>query len=286
MLALIQFLGRQGRAALLSWGIALVGAIAALSYVAGPGLALPLLYVLPIATVAWFAGNAAGMGLAVAAAAVWTAVDGVHGGTTDVTAWNALIRLAVLLTLAGFVAGLNTALKYARTDYLTGIANAPAFHAEAQAELQRARRYGSPVTVVYLDVDDIHAVNQRFGHSVGDALIRSLAVTLRRCLRASDIVARLGADDFAILLPETGPDAAQGMLRKLETVLREAAQKAQWAASLSIGGITFTKAPETVESALNRAEDLMTAAKKADPKTLSVRWQQDGASAAAPGLTA
>jgi len=286
MLALIQFLGRQSRATLLSWGIALIGAISAISYVAGPGLALPLLYVLPLATVSWFAGRAAGMGVGAAAAALWTAIDGVHGGTTDITVWNALIRLTVLLTLAYFVAGLNTALKYTRTDYLTGIANAPAFHDEAHAELQRARRYGSPFTVVYLDVDDIHAVNQRFGHSVGDAMIRSLAVTLRRSLRASDIVARLGADDFAILLPETGPDAAQGMLRKLEIVLREAAQKAQWAASLSIGGITFTKAPETVEGALNRAEDLMTAAKKADRKALSVRWQQDGGSAPAEGLTA
>jgi diguanylate cyclase (GGDEF)-like protein len=285
MLPLIQILGRQSRAALASWGFAVVGAIAALAYVAGPGLAVPVLYVLPAAVVAWFAGRAAGTGVGVTAAVLWTAVDVAHAGTgSDLTYWNAVLRLFVLVGLAQLVAGLNTALRYARTDYLTGIANGPAFHDEAQTELARSRRYGSPFTVVYLDVDDIHAVNQRFGHSVGDAMIRSLAVTLRRSLRSSDLVARLGADDFAILLPETGPEAAQGVLRKLETVLRDAAQKAQWASSLSIGGVTFTKAPESVEGALHRAEDMMSAAKKADRKALSVRWQLEGAPA--EGLSA
>jgi diguanylate cyclase len=92
-------------------------------------------------------------------------------------------------------------------------------------------------------------------------------------LRSTDLVARLGADDFAILLPETSAESAQAALRKLEVLLAESGQKSQWASSFSIGGVTFTSPPDTVEGALNRAEDLMHAAKKADRKSTTVRWQ-------------
>jgi diguanylate cyclase (GGDEF)-like protein len=287
MLALIEVLGRQGKLPLVAWAVAIIGAITGLAFVAGPGFALPILYVLPVAVASWFAGRSAGSALAFLCSLLWLALDVWNGvGLAEVPYWNAALRLVCLLALAQFLAGLNVALQYARTDYLTGIPNNRAFYDLAQGEMARSRRYGSPFTLVYLDIDDIHAVNQRFGHSVGDALIRSLAVTLRKSLRGSDLVARLGADDFAILLPETGPEAAQGVLRKLETVLAVASQKSQWASSLSIGGVTFLSAPDTVEGALNRAEDQMYAAKKADPKATSVRWHLESVTPKAQDLSA
>jgi len=274
MLSVIEALGHRGRASLLAWGSAATLAVAALSYVAGPAVALPILYVLPVVAVAWFAGRAAGAALSLGCAALWLAVDLVHGpAASDLPYWNTLIRIGALLVLTQFLAALNVALQYARTDYLTGIANGRAFYDAAQSELARARRYGSAFTLVYLDVDDLHTVNERYGHYVGDALIRSVAATLRKSLRSTDLVARLGADDFAILLPETSAESAQAALRKLEVLLAESAQKSQWASSFSIGGVTFTSPPDTVEGALNRAEDLMYAAKKADRKSTTVRWQ-------------
>jgi diguanylate cyclase (GGDEF)-like protein len=274
MLSLIEALGRQGRVALLAWGAAAVAAVTALSYVAGPEVGLPILYVLPVVAVGWFAGLTAGVAMALLSAGLWLVVDLTRGPAAgDVPYWNTAIRAAALLILVHVLAALNVALQYARTDYLTGIANGRAFYDAAQSEIARARRYGSAFTVVYLDVDDLRTVNEKYGHYVGDALIRSLAATLRKSLRSTDLVARLGADDFAILLPETSSEAAQAALRKLEKLLVETAQKSQWASSFSIGGVTFTSPPDTVEGALNRAEDVMYVAKKADSKATTVRWQ-------------
>ena len=282
MLSLIEALGRQGRVTLVAWGTALVLAVTALGYVAGPHVAIPLLYVLPVVAVGWFAGLVAGVALSFLSAGLWLAVDLAHGHVPDdLPYWNAAIRLSGLLVLTHFLAALNVALQYARTDYLTGIANGRAFYDAAQAEIARARRYGSAFTLVYLDVDGLRGVNERFGHYVGDALIRSLAATLRKSLRSTDLVARLGADDFAILFPQTSAESAQAALRKLEGVLTESAQKSQWASSFSIGAVTFMSAPDTVEGALNRAEDLMYAAKKADNKATTVRWQMEAVAGSA-----
>jgi len=280
MLSLIEALGRQGRLSLLAWGSASAAALTALGYVAGPELALPALYVLPVAAVSWFAGLGAGIAVSLLSAGLWLGLDLARGSAGDLPYWNTALRAGALLVLTHFLAALNVALQYARTDYLTGIANGRAFYDAAQAEIARARRYGSAFTLVYLDVDDLRTVNERYGHYVGDALIRSVAATLRKSLRATDLVARLGADDFAILLPETSAESAQAALHKLEVLLAESAQKSQWASSFSIGGVTFTSPPDTVEGALNRAEDLMYAAKKADRKKTTVRWQLESVAAA------
>lgn len=282
MLSLIEALGRQGRVALAAWGTALILAVTAVGYVAGPEVAIPVLYILPVVIVGWFAGLAAGVAMSILATGLWLGLDLAHGHLpAGLPYWNAAIRLVSLLVLTHFLAALNVALQYARTDYLTGVANGRAFYDAAQAEIARARRYGSAFTLVYLDVDDLRAVNERFGHYVGDALIRSLAATLRKSLRSTDLVARLGADDFAILFPQTSAESAQAALRKLEGVLTEAAQKSQWASSFSIGAVTFMSAPDTVEGALNRAEDLMYAAKKADSKATTVRWQLEAVAGSA-----
>src|SRR5207247_115031 len=104
---------------------------------------------------------------------------------------------------------------------------------------------------LFVDVDDLRAVNERFGHAVGDALLRRAAATLRARMRATDVVARLGADHFAVLMPETDAAAADGVVRKLETVLAEIAKMGPWTSGFSLGAAIFTEAPETVEAALN-----------------------------------
>jgi len=273
MLALIEFLARQSRLPLLGWGAAVLAIVSALSYVAGADFAVPLLYFLPVTVISWFAGLGSGIAISAASALLWLGVDLAHdpGGPWDRVVWNTLIRLSCFLTLATFLAASGVAFKYARTDALTGIPNGRAFYDAAHAETNRSRRYAGAFTVIHLAVDDLQAVNERFGHSVGDALVRSVAVTLRASLRSTDMVARLSADHFALLMPETGPEAAQGVLRKLEAVLRVVAEKGPWSSRFSVGAVTYRSAPDTVESALNRAEDLMHAARRAEAGQARVR---------------
>lgn len=89
----------------------------------------------------------------------------------------------------------------ARHDPLTGIANRKAFEEAASAQLMRARVDAQPGALLMLDLDGFKGINDRFGHSAGDAILRAVASHLEAAARATDVVARLGGDEFAILCP-------------------------------------------------------------------------------------
>ena len=93
--------------------------------------------------------------------------------------------------------------RLARTDSLTGLANRRHFFERAEDELERSRRYATPVAVLMLDLDRFKAVNDTHGHRTGDLVLRNLATVLSRELRAVDTAGRVGGEEFAVLLPQT-----------------------------------------------------------------------------------
>ncbi len=102
----------------------------------------------------------------------------------------------------------------ATRDSLTGLLNHDAFHRTLATEMSRARRFGRPLTLIMLDLDFFKAVNDTFGHPVGNATLESVAQLLRDSVRECDIIGRLGGEEFAILLPEaSAPDALQAAER-------------------------------------------------------------------------
>ena len=108
----------------------------------------------------------------------------------------------------------------ARVDPLTGLPNRAAWDDRLDAEIARAARTGEPLAMLLLDVDGFAAYNERFGRAGGDALLRALAAAWRAPLRASDVIARIGADEFAIMLPACSPDDAEAIAERInaETV--------------------------------------------------------------------
>jgi diguanylate cyclase (GGDEF)-like protein len=108
----------------------------------------------------------------------------------------------------------------AQTDDLTGAMNRRGFFEAAERELARATRDGAETALLVVDVDDLKVVNDRHGHSVGDALLIQVAETLTRRTRRGDIVGRLGGDEFAVVLPGAGVDAAENLAHELESLLR------------------------------------------------------------------
>jgi diguanylate cyclase (GGDEF)-like protein len=96
----------------------------------------------------------------------------------------------------------------AATDPLTGVLNRRGFDEAFERELARARRHDRPLTLAYLDVRGLKAVNDGDGHLVGDELIRQVAGLMRDCARAGDVIARLGGDEFAVLLAEQSANGA------------------------------------------------------------------------------
>ena len=97
----------------------------------------------------------------------------------------------------------------ALTDSLTGLGNRRAFFDWSEAAIARSERTGSPLSVILFDLDRFKEINDRFGHPVGDTVIRAFAETARARLRAGDFVARLGGEEFGIALPDSsGPEAS------------------------------------------------------------------------------
>lgn len=116
----------------------------------------------------------------------------------------ALLLLALLLARPAFVPLRRLArdAQTSATDDLTNLANRRAFSEAAAAELVRARRSRRPLGVALVDIDDFKPVNDTFGHSTGDRVLREVAEVLREHFREIDLPARLGGDEFAVLLPE------------------------------------------------------------------------------------
>jgi diguanylate cyclase (GGDEF)-like protein len=105
--------------------------------------------------------------------------------------------------------------RQAVTDELTGLANRRSFQETLEAELRRAERFGNALALVFADLDDFKRVNDRFGHGVGDEVLRAFADVLRHRVRSIDQAARLGGEEFAILLPETDAAGAESLAESL-----------------------------------------------------------------------
>ena len=105
------------------------------------------------------------------------------------------------------------------TDELTGLANRRRFMEFVQLELKRAERFQSPLGLLLVDLDDFKLVNDRFGHGTGDEVLRALSDVFRESLRDVDLAARLGGEEFAVLLPETDYSGAAGVAERLRASL-------------------------------------------------------------------
>jgi len=182
-------------------------------------------------------------------------------------AWNIAVLTALLLAL-GYIGVLHyrayrTQRLLTRTDDLTQIENRRAFYEGASREFERARRHNHPFTLAYFDVDDFKEVNTRFGRQVGDGVLCMVAATARQSIRSSDLVARLGADEFALLLPEAGSDGASAVIRKLQQALRDASEATGLPLTVSGGVVTCLQPADSLETAIDTADRLLYGARHA-----------------------
>jgi diguanylate cyclase (GGDEF)-like protein len=103
----------------------------------------------------------------------------------------------------------------ALTDGLTGLYNYRHFWERADVELKRANRYSEPLSCLMIDIDDFKSINDRFDHQFGDFILKKISQILKSPLRATDILARYGGDEFSILLPNTDYDGTQVISKKI-----------------------------------------------------------------------
>lgn len=261
-------IGRWPRPLRAAAGTAMLAVVGAVNLVVGTELSLAPFYLVPVTFFTWFVSGRTGVAAAIGSAALTLlphlSAD-IHYHEPTAPYWNALMHLGIFLFSAFILTeakGLYEREKrQSRRDFLTGVLNERAF-AEVIAEEQgRAARYGYPVTLAYMDLDDFKQVNDRFGHAAGDAVLRSLGAALRGTVRESDTVARVGGDEFIILLPQTGQEASEAVLQKLTSVLRDAMQKSRWPVTFSIGAVTFASPPPPPAEMIKKADEAMYAVK-------------------------
>jgi diguanylate cyclase (GGDEF)-like protein len=109
----------------------------------------------------------------------------------------------------------------ARKDFLTGLANRKAFDEQIRLEEERARRYGRPLSLLMIDIDNFKAVNDSLGHEWGDDVLRVVSRTIATAIRQSDFAARYGGEEFAVILPETEVDDALRAGDRIRLAVRE-----------------------------------------------------------------
>ncbi|HYS21794.1 MAG TPA: GGDEF domain-containing protein [Gemmatimonadales bacterium] len=262
-------LSPASRRRLISLGGALV--LTALIYLANAvtpsTIKLGLLYLIPVLLVTWFEGVfwGAAVTLATAVLRLVIEIDQVPQDTTSVAVLNQLSFLAVAgIAIFGFrhIRRTQTLLEdLAIRDPLTLVYNARAFAERLGQELKRTRRYGRPLSVLYLDLDDFKRVNDSHGHQTGDAVLKLVADAIRRAVRQLDVVGRLGGDEFAVLMPETDGDLAAAAAARLAKELRDAF-KGTPAVTASVGVVSCTRAEAGVDEVLRQADQAMYQAKR------------------------
>src|SRR5438105_2860839 len=143
------------------------------------------------------------------------------------------------------------------TDPLTGLYNRRLFGESFEKELNRARRYTQPLSLVILDLHRFKEVNDKHGHPRGDEVLRATAATLKKALRTSDSAFRIGGDEFALLLPQTDAQQALALSRRVEAVFVEILQplQLQVAVSMDHGISIFPQDAEQADQLIRIADE-------------------------------
>jgi diguanylate cyclase (GGDEF)-like protein len=162
----------------------------------------------------------------------------------------------------------------ADTDDLTGIANKRYFRRQLPQEMERARVYSLPLTLLMFDIDDFKAINDNFGHTVGDVVLSELCGAVRETLRPPDLFARFGGDEFAIILPHTDLGGAcavaDRILQKVRMLTIPADDEGSIRCSISLGIADYQRGDKAAADVIRRADERLYEAKRAGKNRYSL----------------
>lgn len=181
---------------------------------------------------------------------------GIQGKQQDITE-RKLIEIELLEAK-------NIAEEQSKKDELTGLDNRRSFFELGKRIFRQALRFEHPISVVMMDIDYFKHINDKYGHSVGDKTLQAIAQVLQRVMREIDIVARIGGEEFAFILPETPLDEAVNLTERLrlEITNTTVVEKEPFQITASFGICACPIKNETLETMLIKADNAMYIAKK------------------------
>ena len=253
---------------LIAWATLAAG-VFVLNVRTGADLRLGILYVVPVLLAASYDGLGWGIAFALATALLRFGV-GIDQLPLDTSLQVRLLNEAGYLTVVGVaIAGLSQLRRtqaqlelLATHDPLTTVLIARAFASQVAQELGRNRRYGRPLALIYLDLDDFKRVNDAHGHATGDAVLRLVADAMRSAVRQADFVGRLGGDEFGVLMPETDGSVAHSVANRLAGGIRTVFRGTP-SVTASIGVVAVTGTEAGSDDLLRKADQAMYEAKRA-----------------------
>jgi diguanylate cyclase (GGDEF)-like protein len=264
-----KYLNFKSKPLLIVVGICLLIAVEIIDYQTGPEISLTPFYLLPVGIFVWYLGRGIGILLASVSVLTWFVTKlkvGSIYSTPFNTYWNIAVRLVFFIIIIFLLSKLKLALQrekdLSRIDYTTGVSNRRYFFELLDMELNKARRYNHPISIAYLDVDNFKGMNDLYGHNFGDNILCSVAASVKDRIRSVDVVSRLGGDEFGILLPETGHEAAKQLIEEIQQGFDMVAKKNEWPVTLSIGVVSCLNSNITSNELVKKADDLMYSAKK------------------------
>lgn len=238
-------------------------------YVTGIEIRIFPLYFLPLMFAAWHTEKIPALVLSLLAAVSWICsmyFGGREYSHSYIWAINFFTQGSTFVIVTVLFSHIRKLLAQerasSRTDGLTGLNNSRSFYEQVSLLLKLCQRKKRPITLAYVDLDNFKHANDSMGHLYGDELLCKVAKVFRTNLRASDIAARMGGDEFAIMLPEASAADAQTALNKILTRIVQTPQLKACSVTASIGAVSYPVPPDDIEQMVRAADELMYKVKK------------------------
>jgi len=167
--------------------------------------------------------------------------------------------------------------RMAMTDELTGLTNRRSFFLQGVQEITKAQNYQTPFSLLMLDLDEFKSINDRFGHETGDKMLQCIANTLLENIRKIDLLARLGGEEFSVMLPDTGAADAAHLAERLRLAVDETClsiEGQEMKVTVSIGVASYNKDVASLNDLLRKADAAMYQAKN-QGKNRVVSWREE-----------
>jgi diguanylate cyclase (GGDEF)-like protein len=262
-----EYLGALPKSVLLVCGSFLLALVSVGDYLTHAHYVLEFspFYLVPISFFSWFIGRRSGFALGILSVMIGFFIR-LRQEPRAIAYWDALVWFGLYVCATVIVVQLKALYEHerylSRIDPLTRVGNRRSLFEAASAAKSVSDRQGVPLSISYIDLDGFKQVNDRFGHSAGDSVLAATASAIANAVRPSDVVARIGGDEFAVLLPGADGEAAISILRRVRLELDSVMMEHRWPMTFSIGIASFTPPLGSVPEMIQAADQTMYIAKK------------------------